>query len=1423
MPAQLTKIGKYDVLEVIGRGGMGVVYKATDPYIGRFVAIKMITAGFAGNPDLLKRFYREAQSTGNLQNPNIVTVYDLGDHDGNPYLVMEYLEGRSLESIIAGRSSLALTEKLGIIIDVCNGLSYAHQRGVVHRDIKPANIMVLNDGVAKIVDFGIARIGDSRMTRTDQVIGSIHYMSSEQLHNQQLDSRTDIYSAGVVLFQLLTLALPFDAAETAATLLKIVNDPPPPLSAYIKDYPPELEGVVARALAKNRDERYASAKDLAFDLLRIQEQVKDSAVAQFFGRAKEAIQRSEWGNAKELLQQVLRIDRQHMQAHQFLRKVQERIEKQQKSEQARRLQTSADEAFSERRFDDALALLDQAIGLDSANVDLQSFRESVRTAKARASKLEQAVRRAEAAQVEGDFQNASQAVAEALSLDPNNTQAKALQVIIGRQIQERARQEQLRSLLDKAKAEISGCRLTDAFEALKKAEALDPTSVEMKALLKLAVVAREQEVQKADLEKLNQEIREALGRDDYVEASAKAAAGLERYPRERELIKLQALAEAQRQRVAQKIFLREQLAAASSLLDSGKLLEALATLERVSQRVPENAEIASLRSLVKDRLSRAEAEEHKSRSLQQACDMIAARNYANAVRALEKAQQEFPRSTEIDQLLGIARAEHAKQRAVSEASIFATQLIERGELERAAELLESTLRDLPDQQLRDLLAHVRSQLEQFEHSVQSALGEGQRILREHGASEAAKFLDAQPLPYFAVPRLREFQQTVKKQQVVEDLERELGRESSLDRQIAIADEVLRKNPGNVGVESKFLAAREKRNLIQRMVNQAHELERSREYAQAIETWNNLREIWPQYPQLDAEVSRLEKLEQQKKSLASKKASAKEIPPAPPAFPEPPAPSSIDHPHEVAATTMLEDLREPQEPSPIAEPSQKNALGVDSRLGEASLEVSLVAPDTRRGRRIKIVVLACSAALLLAAVFSIIYSTRQVSVHIETDPSGSQVTIRSSICISPCNLRLPPGTYMVQARHDAYETLAQEVSIARGAVVPILKLRPTVDAGLTPQTPSIIGTLSVQANLEGVNVFVDGALKGITGRDYRLTIPVDQGNHEIRVQKPGYQEAPAQAVRIVANTESVASFNLERPSISAPAVPTISYLTINGLPGADISVDQRSVGLVARDGTLSLQVSPGEHRLDAHLEGYETWSKREVFKAGERVRVDAEMHPGATIAPKTAAPTASASMPVAKLTATPGTIELGQPATLNWQTKDASAVTIEGIGSVPLNGYRQVTPSESTIYRLTASGSGGTATASFQVSVLAPSTVNPRDESEGDRKAIAAILEQYRQAYDSRDRVQLRHIWPTMSDKQFKDLQGAFKDADSLTLSLRQSGPANVQGNTATVSCLQDTQIKAQGKIQMLTNNATFYFKRLGKDWIIERIDYGKAP
>ena len=257
----IAKIGKYDVVEILGKGGMGVVYKAMDNLIERLVAIKMMTGGFRENPDLLKRFYREAKSTGMLQHPNIVIVYELGEHEGSPYLVMEFLEGEPLDKIISSRRDISMVEKLGYIIQCCNGLAYAHQRGIVHRDIKPANLMVLKDGNCKIVDFGIARIGDNSMTRTGQVVGTITYMSPEQINAQVVDGRTDIFSAGVMLYELLTGALPFEGKDTASTLLKIIHEAPPSLKNYIANYPEELDEVIRKALAKDREERFASARE----------------------------------------------------------------------------------------------------------------------------------------------------------------------------------------------------------------------------------------------------------------------------------------------------------------------------------------------------------------------------------------------------------------------------------------------------------------------------------------------------------------------------------------------------------------------------------------------------------------------------------------------------------------------------------------------------------------------------------------------------------------------------------------------------------------------------------------------------------------------------------------------------------------------------------------------------------------------------------------------------------------------------------------------------------------------------------------------------------------------------------------------------------------------------------------------------------
>ena len=282
------KIGKYEVLDILGRGGMGIVYKAVDPGIGRAVAIKMTTGAVGEDPEMLQRFSREAQSVGQLQHPNIVTVYDLGVEGRNPYLVMELLEGESLEALERSRRSLSLEEKLDITMQICAGVQYAHRRGVMHRDIKPANIMILKDGTAKIVDFGIARMGMQKLTRPGQLVGSFAYMSPEQINAAPVDARTDIFSIGVLLFELVAGRLPFEGKDTGEMLLKILHQAPPSLRELAPDCPAELEGMVQRALAKNVEERYQSAEDLGFDLGHVLEKWRRERVSEYLAGAETA-------------------------------------------------------------------------------------------------------------------------------------------------------------------------------------------------------------------------------------------------------------------------------------------------------------------------------------------------------------------------------------------------------------------------------------------------------------------------------------------------------------------------------------------------------------------------------------------------------------------------------------------------------------------------------------------------------------------------------------------------------------------------------------------------------------------------------------------------------------------------------------------------------------------------------------------------------------------------------------------------------------------------------------------------------------------------------------------------------------------------------------------------------------------------------
>jgi len=654
------KIGKYDVIEVIGRGGMGVVYKANDPHLDRIVAIKMITSGFAENPAQLKRFFVEAKSLASLVHPNIVTVYDLGDFDGNPYLVMQYLEGEDLDTVLVSRRSLSLLDKMNIITQMCEGLSYAHRRNVVHRDIKPANIMLASDGVIKIFDFGIAKVGDPSATKSaSQIMGTLYYMSPEQVNGRPVDWRSDLFSTGVVLYQLVTGHLPFEGESTTTTLLKITREPPPPLANFLSVYPPELEAILQRALAKDREDRYQSADEFALDLRQLQGHLKQELIARNMEEVALLMERSDLQKAKERLVQVLRIDQQNTKANQLLRELQVRMQREEVDGQVAMLRERAAEALEHDQFQAAQEAVDRALVLDKNNTDLQNLREEVRQASVRAEKLHIALKCAEAAHNEGRLDEAKQAVEEALALAPDDSHAKGLYRLIHREWVERSRQKQMENFVAAARQEIAARRFTAALEILQQAQTLDPDAPQVQALLESAVTGQTQERRRREIEAISRRIEDALNADDYRTACREASDGLGRFPGDRSLLKLQALAEKQRQAAERKQFVDEKLAQARQMLQEKRNNELLVSLEATLAEIGPEPRLESLLSLVKENLERERIEQQKSECLRKATDLLQNQEYDEAIAMLEASAKDSPDDPEIAELLERIRAERS--------------------------------------------------------------------------------------------------------------------------------------------------------------------------------------------------------------------------------------------------------------------------------------------------------------------------------------------------------------------------------------------------------------------------------------------------------------------------------------------------------------------------------------------------------------------------------------------------------------------------------------------------------------------------------------------------------------------------------------------------------------------------------------------
>jgi eukaryotic-like serine/threonine-protein kinase len=730
------------VIDLVGRGGMGLVYRAFDRQLNREVAIKTVTEGFTGDQEMLQRFYREAAKTAALRHPNIVIVYDLGEQDGFPYIVMEYLSGDPLDRLIQSSEPQPLSFKLKIIEQVCCALGYAHRNDMIHRDVKPANVIVQPDGVAKLLDFGIARQekNDGRLTRTGSVIGTIQYMAPERLKDAAFDGRSDIFSVGIMLFQVLTGQLPFTGDYSIVQ--KILTEKHPSLGQFLRDYPPALDDILDRALAKNPADRYSTADDMAAEVALLADELKKEQVADWIQRAERLVQQDQYTTAREVLLRLLKVDGQHTRARQLIAQVQQSLASRQRDEQIRQLRNQAEEASSAKRYEEAFLDLQEACRLDPANSELSQLLEAVRQKKLRRELVDGYLRQAATARDRGDLEAAQAGIAKASGVDSEDSRVRAAHVSLVRLMEDAARQAKAAELLENARKEIGARHFTTAMEVLAEAERVDPSNPELIKLQAAAKSGRDQEHRRRILEELQNEVSLASTPEEVARAAQLVDQALERMPTEPMLIKFKGqLREAEMRRRVDQLALQ-----CRSLMESSPE-EALRLVSEELLQAPGNERLLALQSSIADQVSQQRLEQARAQYLTRAHEALSSGRYVEALRLLDSCRKAGISSPEITELMELARQEADRRlnnRHLQGLLKQAQELMARESYGAVVELLAPVAEEPGAASLLFLLEDARNRLQSLRHDIDASLQIVDLLNTQEQYAEGIKFLESQP-------------------------------------------------------------------------------------------------------------------------------------------------------------------------------------------------------------------------------------------------------------------------------------------------------------------------------------------------------------------------------------------------------------------------------------------------------------------------------------------------------------------------------------------------------------------------------------------------------------------------------------------------------------------------------------------------------
>jgi len=550
---------------------MGVVFKAYDPALERHAAIKVMNTGADVDDELRARFFREARSAAKLNHPNIISIYELGENRKSPFIAMEYVEGEDLKAIIKKRAFISLKEKLRWVSDICEGLDYAHGHGVIHRDIKPGNIFITKDGKLKILDFGLARLASSEMTRSGMLLGSPYYMSPEQVKgSQDIDGRSDLFSVGVVLYELISYRRPFEADTPTSVCFQIVSESHHPIPLVLPGCTVELENIINRSLDKNRDTRYQNGSELAAALLEFQEQ---------FPRLQESV-----GKDIESLQAQLKNGRKEFKDPLIHGLADDKLF------DPEELPPEGGDALlgSESEQDDYGNLLLRHADL-KRRLDLIAQRKS---------QVQQILALFQSAheQLKNNEQDACRTSLQTiLKLHPGNAEALRIEQTLQEHHHDQESQLQLETALAAARNALDQEDFERCLKVTSSALELSPGHPAALALKSKALEA----LNLGNLEELLAAVRQYVGAQDYENSYQTADEGLKLHPEHPELLEIR---QSAKKAIDQQRKVAKLLEKAHRRLDQDRYSQALKFVEKVLALEPEHPEALELRRSAQEAL-----------------------------------------------------------------------------------------------------------------------------------------------------------------------------------------------------------------------------------------------------------------------------------------------------------------------------------------------------------------------------------------------------------------------------------------------------------------------------------------------------------------------------------------------------------------------------------------------------------------------------------------------------------------------------------------------------------------------------------------------------------------------------------------------------------------------------------------------------